>query len=86
MTSKGDREHGYDRTRGNVALAKLGNALGVKLDPDQPDHVLLEQLARAAGQLQIAYLSCYAQTQAFARAGMRAPDNGGHTNDPDAAG
>ena len=51
MTSRGDRKctcDGYDRVRGNVALAKLGCALGVKLDANQPDHVLLEQLASAA--------------------------------------
>lgn len=53
MTGKGDRKHPeteYDKTRGNVALAKLGNALGVKLDASQPDHVLLEQLADAASK------------------------------------
>ncbi len=51
MTGRGDRPctcDGYDRVRGNVAMAKLGNALGVKLDASLPDHVLLEQLAEQA--------------------------------------
>ncbi len=56
---RGDRPcvscDGYDRTRGNVALAKLGLALGVKPDASQPDHVLLEQLADAARVLRRAY-------------------------------
>ena len=50
MTGKGDRTHTetpYDKTRGNVALAKLATALGVKLDSSLPDHVLLEQMAEA---------------------------------------
>ena len=32
----------------HVAMAKLGNALGVELDPKRPDHELLEQLAERA--------------------------------------
>jgi hypothetical protein len=51
VTGKGDRTHpdtAYDKTRGNVALAKLATALGVRLDASAPDHVLLEQLAEAA--------------------------------------
>lgn len=38
----------YNATRGNVALAALGNALGVQLDATKPDHELLEQLASKA--------------------------------------
>lgn len=51
MTGKGDRKHPetpYDKTRGNVALAKLATALGVRLDSSLPDHVLLERLAEEA--------------------------------------
>lgn len=51
MTGKGDRTHPateYDKTRGNVALARLGNALGVRLDSSKPDHELLELLADGA--------------------------------------
>lgn len=56
MTGRGDRPcacDGYDRVRGNVALARLGKTLGVKLDPTKPDHVLLEEIALAA-QAQVA--------------------------------
>ncbi len=42
------RDMGYDRTRGNVALAKLCMALGVDCDGKRPDHELLEDLAEAA--------------------------------------
>lgn len=50
MTGRGDRPcacDGYDRVRGNVALARLGRMLGVKLDASKPDHELLEELALA---------------------------------------
>lgn len=51
MTGKGDRKctcDGYDRVRGNVALARLATLLGVKLNASDPDHLILEQLADQA--------------------------------------
>lgn len=36
------------RAREALALARLGNALGVRLDPDKVNAVLLEELADAA--------------------------------------
>ncbi len=36
-----------DQVRLHVAVWKIANSLGVKLDPNEPDHVLLERLAEA---------------------------------------
>ena len=39
------------RMREHLAMARLGNALGVSLDPDKVNAVLLEELADAAEYL-----------------------------------
>ena len=43
----------YDKTRGNVALARLATALGVRIWAEEPDHVILERLADRASRIQL---------------------------------
>ena len=104
------------RLRETVALQRLGNALGVGLDPDKVNAVLLEELADAAeqaklgaghpfhvllpsgivfrgriGDLCMAELSVNGITPLAVETEIQAAldfvsDNGGHTNDPEAAG